>query len=104
MIGYLLKRTIDIITNEGFNTLITKLIKNLYILKAYVTIEGKCTNTDIQSTIEYIFRGNHGLIKPDQIKQEMYDLINYIKNRKLKNILEIGTSSGGNLFVLTRLS
>jgi len=43
-------------------------------------------------------------IKPQQSKKEISILLSFLQSRKVKSILEIGTSEGGTLFLLSRVA
>lgn len=65
----------------------------------------KCQNiTDyIDLTFNFLFAGVYR-IAPLQVKEELTELLNILIDVKPKYVLEIGTSKGGTLFLLARVS
>jgi predicted O-methyltransferase YrrM len=59
---------------------------------------------DLHDLVNYAFTGGGGLIKPLQVRSEIMQLINIIKSKPPKYVLEIGTSNGGTLFLLSRIA
>ena len=49
-------------------------------------------------------RGSFGLIAPIQSRQELVPALSFLANECPKTVMEIGTASGGTLFMLTRVA
>ena len=63
----------------------------------------KFTSTDITESINFLFN-KLLLIKTSQIPEEISQLLQILKERKPKTILEIGTANGGTLFLFSRIA
>ncbi len=50
----------------------------------------------------FVFAGNQGLFKPLQVQSELCQLLGIIQKMQSTRVLEIGTASGGTLFLLAR--
>lgn len=61
-------------------------------------------NYSLKSLVEFSFHCHEGLISPRQSKFEILKLIQKLKKLKPKFLLEIGTASGGSLFLFTRIA
>jgi predicted O-methyltransferase YrrM len=59
---------------------------------------------DLHDLVNYAFTGGGGLIMPLQVRSEILLLLYIIKSKPPKNVLEIGTSNGGTLFLLSRVA
>lgn len=58
-------------------------------------------NCNLQIAITFAFDRLNGLIKPKQVRYEIYKLLKKIKMKKPKIVLEIGTANGGTLFLFS---
>lgn len=61
-------------------------------------------NFSLKSLVNFTFQLNNGFIKPLQKKSEILQLLKYLKMNRPKTLLEIGTFSGGTLFLFTRIA
>lgn len=66
----------------------------------------KIPNEDIklEKYFNFAFRRFGGLIKPSQIESEFKQLFELLEKRKIKNFLEIGTATGGTLFLFSKIA
>ncbi|NVM34367.1 MAG: class I SAM-dependent methyltransferase [Candidatus Lokiarchaeota archaeon] len=101
------KRIPEIIKEEGLIPLIKrpfrKVKKFLYVRYALLKVKKLHGNYNLESLIDYVNLSQESLIKPLQNKKELLKLLKILKNDKPKCILEIGTASGGTLFLFTRV-
>jgi predicted O-methyltransferase YrrM len=58
---------------------------------------------DSRSAIDFIYSHFNRFLEPGQVKEEITSLAKLVDERKPKQILEIGTSGGGNLYVLSKI-
>jgi predicted O-methyltransferase YrrM len=58
---------------------------------------------DSYSAIEFIYSHFNTFLEPGQVKEEITNLAKLVEEKKPKQILEIGTSGGGNLYVLSKI-
>jgi len=103
------KRAIIILKEEGIYTLVKKIFKYLlnkfqFFLFPYFLFKIKKFDSDgIKESIEFVFN-KLPLIKPFQIREEISQLLQILKEREPKFILEIGTEGGGTLFLFSRVA
>jgi predicted O-methyltransferase YrrM len=62
------------------------------------------TQNDLDKLINFTYTFCLGLIKPLQVRYELLELLKKIEKEKPKYILEIGTESGGTLFLFSRIA
>ena len=75
---------------------------NIFILPyALLKIKHLDRNYNLSEAIVLAFDRLNGLIKPGQIKCEISELLEKIKMKKPKIVLEIGTANGGTLFLFS---
>lgn len=102
------KKILELVRNEGFLSLLklpfiySKLIYFIYSSK--LKIKKINQSYSLNNLVNFTFQLNNGFIKPFQIKSEILQLLKYLKINKPKIILEIGTCSGGTLFLFTRIA
>ena len=60
-------------------------------------------STKIENLINFAFYKLGKIIKPQQIPEEISQLLKVLENRKPKVVLEIGTANGGTLFLFSRI-
>ena len=100
-----IKKFIDI---EGFLALLKHPFiysrEILYILSSKFKIKKRGQNYSLNSLVDFTFHLNNGYILPFQKESEILQLLKYLKVKKPKIILEIGTASGGTLFLFTRIA
>lgn len=108
-----IKRAFYILKNEGIIAFFKKFIKffnlriNIFmipfaILKIKKIKEKFKKTNDLDILISYTFK--YYFISPTQINEEIKALLAILKNKKLENILEIGTASGGTLFLFSQIA
>lgn len=82
-----------------------KLIVNLTALPFIIfRVRRLDRNLSLDQAVDFVFNGAFGLIRPLQVKMEIRELMKYVETRKPKVIVEIGTASGGTLFLFSRLA
>jgi len=102
------RKILELIRDEGLLSLLkrpliySKLI--LYIYSSKLKIKKINQNSSLKSLVNFTFQLNNGFIKPLQKKSEILQLLKYLKMNKPKTLLEIGTFSGGTLFLFTRIA
>ncbi len=101
-------RTVEIIHEEGILALIkrplTKIKMIFYVLYLREKIKRLNRNYKLGSLFDFAYIINEGLLRPNQIRSELLALLQIIKKKKPKFLLEIGTATGGTLFLLSRMS
>ncbi|MFX1570573.1 MAG: class I SAM-dependent methyltransferase [Promethearchaeota archaeon] len=101
------KRIPEIIRKEGFFSLIKrpfrKIKKIFYVRYTILKVKNLHNNYNLDSLIDYVNQSQEGLIKPLQNRNELLRLLKILHKDKPKYILEIGTASGGTLFLFTRV-
>lgn len=101
------KRTPEIIREEGLIPLIKRPFKKakkiFYVRYALLKVKKLHNNYNLDSLIDYVNLSQEGLIKPLQNRNEILKLLKILHKDKPKCILEIGTASGGTLFLFTRV-
>lgn len=100
------KRTFQILEEKGIISLVIKPFSSfkqffnvLYTRSKIKKLQKRYT---LESLIEYSQKVNNGFIKSTQRRSEILQLLTLLKKEKPKNLLEIGTASGGSLFLFTR--
>lgn len=78
--------------------------KFFYVLYLMLKLRKFNQNYTIESLVDYISHYGEGLLYPLQIRSEIVSLMQKLKKRKPKYILEIGTAKGGTLFLSTRIA
>ncbi len=61
-------------------------------------------SSDIDETVNFIYKKFSSLFKPIQVESELKSLLKIFKVNQPKTVLEIGTANGGTLFCFTKLS
>lgn len=61
-------------------------------------------DSDIREMVDFSFSTYDGLIMPLQIRSEILLLLDLLQSRPPERVLEIGTSNGGTLFLLSRIA
>jgi len=59
---------------------------------------------EVGALVDFVFDKFAGLIAPAQVMSEIVSLAELVKKLKPKTVLEIGTASGGTLFLFSRLA
>jgi hypothetical protein len=73
-------------------------------LKFYWSVRTLGACCDIDKAIDLVFASDGGFLRPLQRPAEIRDLLAILSERKPAAIVEIGTASGGNLFLFTRVA
>ena len=103
-------KALSLVKEDGVPALFAKIcnklaydIKNI-TLSLYYAVRMKILPPvgDARSLAAFVFTGCGGFIKPAQIQSEIAEFISLLYERKPKTLLEIGTASGGTLFLLSR--
>ena len=105
-----LKIASTILKNEGFVALVKQSYKRKIFpklkypaaLKGIKSIRNKRFNS-VDELINYAFNLASGYIRPQQVKSEITKLAQLIKDEKPKVYMEIGTATGGTLFISSRV-
>jgi len=61
-------------------------------------------SNSIEKLVKFAFTMGGGIIKPSQVTDEIISFLNFLSKLKPKYILEIGTASGGTMFLFTRVA
>ncbi len=61
-------------------------------------------NISTKELLDFAYHHNHGALVLGQIRSEIESFLELIKQKKPKNILEIGTANGGNLFLFAQVA
>lgn len=110
-----IERTIQLWRNENPNSLVVKLIygvrgiyRSIMQYCCFGSIVSKVKNTgpvdDLNKLFHLASRGWYGMITPIQSRSEFLSLLQTISDPKPASMLEIGTASGGSLFMFTRIA
>jgi len=102
------KRVFEILDEEGFGALLRRpfsIVKEIFFIRyTLIKIKQIKSISDINKLIEFNFKLNKGFIKPTQHRSEIFNLLSILKKRNPKLLVEIGTASGGTLFLFTRVA
>lgn len=105
---YLLKKSIQIIKEEGFKVFILYVITSRYLFfifkKSVIKKIKDFNSTNPEKVFDFSYKFFWGAIRPIQIKEEFLELLKVFKERNPKYILEIGTALGGTLFCFSKLA
>jgi predicted O-methyltransferase YrrM len=74
------------------------------LLCALVEIKRFGREHTLNELLNFVFNEIAGLIKPNQVRSEISELIKVMDRMKPKAILEIGTGKGGTLFLFCRIA
>jgi predicted O-methyltransferase YrrM len=106
--GYLIKRGKEILKQDGLWNLVRKLLffpfQLVNIVYCLLILKKMKTGKSAEELVDFAFNGCHGLIHPFQVKQEILILAKILEQRRPNSVLEIGTASGGTLFIFCRLA
>lgn len=110
-----IKKSLSIIRNYGLYEFIIILlyrfvnrkIRNYLYKSLSIFYSKKIKNfkpNNLNELIEFAFKSGLGLLRPTQIREEIFKLLNILsKNNSISNILEIGTENGGTLFFWSKI-
>jgi len=105
---YELKMAGHLFRKDGLMPVIRRMLHYVFKMPRYLvfSLKQKHNGRDLslQDLVNYAFTGSGGLIKPLQVRSEILQLLQIIKLRRPKHVLEIGTSNGGTLFLFTRVA
>ena len=73
-------------------------------IKSYWDVRTIGVCCDIDKAIDLVFKSDGGFLRPLQRPSEIRSLLTLLAERKPAVIVEIGTASGGNLFLFTRVA
>ena len=99
---YMLQRLIEIRREKGLTGLIKKVLCYPFrILFAFSHLNALRSNArkSPEELVDFIFNGYRGIIRPFQIQSELVELIRIASSLKPKTVLEIGTATGGTLYL-----
>jgi predicted O-methyltransferase YrrM len=74
----------------------------VYGPKALKELRGLNEQFGPDSSVDYVINRCYSLIKPIQVRSEILRLVTIVCNKQPKTILEIGTATGGTLFLFAR--
>lgn len=81
-----------------------KMRQIFYVLYLRLNLKNLNKRYTTESLINFVFSYGEHLINPLQVRSEILNLIQILKKEKPKFILEIGTASGGTLFLFSRIA
>jgi predicted O-methyltransferase YrrM len=97
----------EIIKQEGFLPLLRRPFKKakqiFYVRFFLLKVKKLHKNYNLESLINFVNLSQEGLIKPLQNSYEILRLLKILQKDKPRYILEIGTASGGTLFLFSRV-
>lgn len=73
-------------------------------LRSYRAVRAMGSHGDIEKALGLVFGSDGGFLRPLQRPAEIRALLAVVSERKPATIVEIGTASGGNLFLFTRVA
>ena len=103
-------RAIEVLKNEGWGTFFRKALVYTkpaleFLILPYALVKVKKSNfTNLNDLVDFCFHGIGGLIKPLQVREEILALLKILQEKKPRVVIEIGTYSGGTLFLLSRVA
>ncbi len=96
------------IKEDGLNSLFKRPLFKIrcmfYVLYLRVNLKNLNKGYTSESLIDFAASYGEHLINPKQRRSEILNLIQILKKEKPKYILEIGTASGGTLFLFSRIA
>jgi cephalosporin hydroxylase len=102
------RRILEIIREESFISLFKRPFRyaKRFYYTVYLMVKIKNLRRDytLDSLIDFCFLTCEGLIKPFQKRLEILVLLEKLKIKKPRYILEIGTAYGGTLFLVSRVA
>jgi len=89
----------------GLSSFILNLFKKIfYIIYLRFDLKTIRKNYTSESLVDYVFLKCEGILRPLQIRYEILKLLQILKQRSPKIIIEIGTARGGTLFLFTKVA
>ena len=99
---------IEIFEKEGIFYLVSSLFRRFkkffYVHLLKYKIKQFHNNYSIESLVDFVFNTYEGIIRPQQKKSEIIQLLELLKPQKLRVIIEIGTMKGGTLFLFSKIT
>lgn len=77
--------------------------KRIFLPIWLIRIKNFRTN-DVNKLVNFAFTVGGGIIKPSQVKDEILKFLVFLSKLRLRYILEIGTASGGTMFLFSRIA
>jgi len=106
--NYLAKRVNDIFQQEGGFALVKRILsyplKILFAFYYSASLKKLPGHIRPEELIEFAFNSHCNLLQPFQMKEEILKLVSMAADVKPKNVIEIGTLTGGTLFLLSRVA
>jgi predicted O-methyltransferase YrrM len=101
-------RAIEILKKEGLVALLRGALAYLklwFLILPDASVKLNKTNFDsLDDLVDFCFHGIRELIKPQQSRVEIMELLKNLNRRKPKVLIEIGTAAGGTLFLFCRVA
>lgn len=96
------------IKEDGLNSLVKsplfRMRKMFYVLYLRVNLKNLNKRYTSESLVNFALSYGEHLIHPKQVRSEILNLIQILKKERPKFILEIGTASGGTLFLFSKIA
>ena len=83
---------------------INALKRGIHFLPCYLETKKMSPDLSVEFLVDKTLNSWGKIIAPLQIRSEMITLLNFLKQKKPKVILEIGTAKGGTLFLFSRIA
>src|SRR3989344_1338243 len=103
-----LKRALEILKEDGSKTLakksLTYVIRFLHSPHFLLKVGSVGRGKSLENLVDFTMKGCYGLISPFQDKKEILGLIKLLDKFKPRTLIEIGTASGGTLFLFSRIA
>lgn len=107
-LNYSIKTISDILSKEGLFILIKKGF--IYYFPSILLIpflhfhKKKLEKSSVSELVSFTYKYFGEIIKPGQIKSEIYKLLSLLKAKEPLTVLEIGTCKGGTLFLWSQIA
>lgn len=105
---YLAKRSKEILKKSGLVFLMQKFLlypaNIIYAFYYSFKIEEIYFGDNFDKLLDFVFTGCHGLLRPFQFRNEILKLVKMVFALKPKVLLEIGTATGGTLFLFSKVA
>jgi len=101
-----IKSSKEILKSKGFFTLSSRVFGYIHqrlLVPDYIRKIKSLKYNDEKEILEFAYGSKEGILKPAQIKSEIYSLMKILSEKKPKTMLEIGTAKGGTLFSITKI-
>jgi len=90
--------------------LFDKVVKKLHLKTifyspiCFVKLRMLGRSRELNKLVDFVFSNSGIPMRPIQVKSEILGLLSYMKDKRPKYMLEIGTARGGTLYLFTRIS